>query len=138
MKKLLALAMMPFSAALANPMSSVAQEKFQASAGIELASSYVWRGQDLGNASIQPSLSLSWKGLSLSAWGSAGFSRNDTREVDLTICPADMESDDGSGSPDRRDMPLIQMAILTSDIDPMKFTGIPENQQSSTNKIVRI
>ena len=41
MKKLLALAMMPFSAALANPMSSVAQEKFQASAGIELASSYV-------------------------------------------------------------------------------------------------
>lgn len=40
MKKLLALAMMPFSAALANPMSSVAQEKFQASAGIELASSY--------------------------------------------------------------------------------------------------
>lgn len=56
MKKLLALAMMPFSAALANPMSSVAQEKFRASAGIELASSYVWRGQDLGNASIQPSL----------------------------------------------------------------------------------
>ena len=85
MKKLLALAMMPFSAALANPMSSVAQEKFQASAGIELTNSYVWRGQDLGNASIQPSLSLSWKGLSLSAWGSAGFSRNDTREVDLTI-----------------------------------------------------
>ena len=60
------------------------------------------------------------------------------RMADIGLCPADMESDDGSGSPDRRNMPLIQMTILTSDIDSMKFTGIPENQQSSTNKIVRI
>lgn len=77
--------MIPVSAALATPMSSVAQDKLQADAGVELTSSYVWRGQDLGNVSIQPSLALSCKGISLTAWGSTGFSRTDTKEIDLTI-----------------------------------------------------
>ena len=67
------------------PMSSVAQDKFEANVGADLVSSYIWRGQDLGNASIQPSISLSYKGISLSAWCTAGLAWSDTREFDLTL-----------------------------------------------------
>ena len=71
MKKLFAGTILTVLSAMSLPMSSVAQDKFEASVGADLVSSYIWRGQDLGNASIQPALSLSYKGISLSAWGSA-------------------------------------------------------------------
>ena len=49
-------------------------------------SSYIWRGQDLGNVSLQPTLGVAYKGLSLSAWGSVGLTdSNDTKELDLTL-----------------------------------------------------
>ena len=51
----------------------------------DLVSHYVWRGQDLGGVSIQPTLGVEWKGLSLSAWGSYGFDEDDTKEFDLTL-----------------------------------------------------
>ena len=36
--------------------------------------------------SLQPELSVAWKGLSLSAWGSVGLSdKDDARELDLTL-----------------------------------------------------
>ncbi len=85
MKKLFAGTILTVLSAMSLPMSSVAQDKFEASVGADLVSSYIWRGQDLGNASIQPALSLSYKGISLSAWGSAGLNWSDTREVDLTL-----------------------------------------------------
>jgi len=47
---------------------------------------YIWRGQDLGNVSLQPTLGVEWKGLSFSAWGSVGITRaEDTKELDLTL-----------------------------------------------------
>lgn len=65
---------------------ATAQDEVEASVGVDLVSSYIWRGQNLGNASIQPGLGLSWKGLSLSAWGSVGLaSAYDTKEFDLTL-----------------------------------------------------
>ena len=72
---------------LALPMGNSlhAQDKVSADIGAELVSSYIWRGQDLGGAAFQPSLSLSYKGLSLSAWGSVGFSQDDIKEFDLTL-----------------------------------------------------
>lgn len=66
--------------------SVAAQDKVEASLGADLVSRYVWRGQDLGGVSVQPSLGLSYKGISLSAWGSVGLSNpQDAREVDLTL-----------------------------------------------------
>ena len=64
---------------------AAAQDKVEAEVGADLVSGYIWRGQDLGNVSIQPSLSLAYKGFSLSAWGSAGFEKSDTKELDLTL-----------------------------------------------------
>ena len=71
-------------AALA-PAFSAAQERVTADVGADLVSSYVWRGQDLGGAALQPALSIGYRGFSLSGWGSVGFSRSDTKEFDLTL-----------------------------------------------------
>lgn len=62
-----------------------AQDKVTASLGADIVSGYIWRGQDLGNVSIQPSVSIGYKGLSLTGWGSVGFDRDDTKEFDLTL-----------------------------------------------------
>jgi hypothetical protein len=52
----------------------------------DIVSSYIWRGQDLGSAAIQPTLGIAYKGLSLSAWGSYAITNPaDTKEFDLTL-----------------------------------------------------
>ena len=71
--------------AIAVPAMGIAQDKVEASAGADLVSGYIWRGQDLGGVSIQPTLSVSYKGFSLSAWGTAGIEKEDTKEIDLTL-----------------------------------------------------
>ena len=38
------------------PVISMAQNKVEADIGADLVSGYIWRGQDLGNVSIQPLL----------------------------------------------------------------------------------
>ena len=51
----------------------------------DVVSKYIWRGQECGNVSLQPTLGIEYKGLSLSAWGSVGLSDPaDTKEFDLT------------------------------------------------------
>ena len=67
------------------PVVSMAQERITADVGAEVVSGYVWRGQDLGNVSIQPTLSLAYKGFSLTGWGSVGIDKDDTKEFDLTL-----------------------------------------------------
>ena len=62
-----------------------AQTGVEAHVGADLVSGYIWRGQDLGGISIQPSAGIAYKGLSLSAWGSVGFESKDTKEFDLTL-----------------------------------------------------
>ena len=72
--------------AVALPFRVGAQEKVEATLGADIVSNYIWRGQDLGAAAIQPSLGIGYKGLSLSAWGSCGLvDRDDTKEFDLTL-----------------------------------------------------
>ena len=66
-------------------LATFAQDKPTADAGAELVSSYIWRGQDLGNISLQPTLSIGWRGFALTAWGSAGLDKDDTKEFDLTL-----------------------------------------------------
>ncbi len=71
-------------AGLASPLR--AQDKVEASVGADLVSTYIWRGQKLGDAALQPSLSLGYKGLSLGAWGSYGLvNQDDSKEFDLTL-----------------------------------------------------
>lgn len=67
------------------PVATMAQDKVTADAGAELVSGYIWRGQDLGNVSLQPTLAIGYKGLSLSGWGSVGLDKDDTKEFDLTL-----------------------------------------------------
>lgn len=68
-----------------SPINSLyASEPVVGSIGVDLVSTYAWRGQKLDGAAIQPTLGLEWGGLSLSAWGSTGFS-GDYRELDLTL-----------------------------------------------------
>ena len=82
MKKILIITAILFTAAV----TAKAQDTLETSIGTDLVSQYVWRGQDLGGVSVQPTLGLGYKGLSLSAWGSAGLSNPaDTREFDLTL-----------------------------------------------------
>lgn len=57
----------------------------ETSAGGDIVSSYIWRGQYLGGVSVQPSASLSVAGLSITAWGSVGFDNSDAKEFDFTL-----------------------------------------------------
>jgi hypothetical protein len=63
----------------------MAQDKVEFGVGADVVSKYIWRGTDLGGPSVQPSLSVAYKGLSLTAWGSIGFDSEDDKEVDLTL-----------------------------------------------------
>ena len=71
--------------AMTVPATVTAQDEIETSIGADLVSAYEWRGQDLGGVSIQPSLSIAYKGLSLTAWGSVGIDKEDAKEIDLTL-----------------------------------------------------
>ena len=76
-----------FTAALGGVLSPLAaQDMVEATVQADVVSQYIWRGQDLGDVSLQPTLGLAYKGLSLTAWGSVGLSDpDDTKELDLTL-----------------------------------------------------
>ena len=61
------------------------KEKVSATLGVDFVNQYIWRGQDMANVSLQPTLGVEWKGLSLSTWGSVGFDKDDTKELDFTL-----------------------------------------------------
>ena len=64
----------------------LAQENVETTVAADVVSKYIWRGQDLGSAAVQPTLGIGYKGLSLSAWGSYGIADPaDTKELDLTL-----------------------------------------------------
>ena len=69
------------------PFQVSAQDKAEMTLRADIVSQYVWRGLNLGSASVQPTLGVSWKGLSLSAFGNMGFvDLSDPREIDLIGC----------------------------------------------------
>ena len=81
-----------FAMGLVMSMTAIAQDEIESESKIEttisgdIVSSYIWRGQDLGNVSLQPTLGIGYKGLSLTAWGSVGLTNSDdTKEFDLTL-----------------------------------------------------
>ena len=65
---------------------TIAQDELETTVAADVVSQYIWRGQDLGHVSLQPTLGIGYKGLSLSAWGSVGLTDSqDTKELDLTL-----------------------------------------------------
>lgn len=82
MKKILALAI---SALTLLPSSMMAQDKFEASLSCDLVSEYMWRGIHMADISLQPEVTISWKGLSLDATASTGFDKDDVKDIDITL-----------------------------------------------------
>lgn len=72
-------------ALLAGATSVKAQDKVETTVSADVVNQYYWRGQDLGDVSLQPTLGLGYKGFSLTAWGNVGLvDKDDTKEFDLT------------------------------------------------------
>jgi len=81
MKKIVLLAMV-----IGMSITTLAQNKVETTIAADFVSSYIWRGQDLGSAAVQPTLGVGFKGLSLTAWGSYGLANaSDAKELDLTL-----------------------------------------------------
>ena len=77
---------MPLAAQDAEPAAADENRRVKPILGADLVNQYLWRGQDLGNLSLQPTLGIEWQGLSFSAWGSVGLTNvKESKEVDLTL-----------------------------------------------------
>ena len=75
-----------FALGLVMSMTTHAQEKIETTIAADFVSSYIWRGLDCGDVSLQPTLGIGYKSLSLTAWGNVGLSNSsDTKEFDLTL-----------------------------------------------------
>lgn len=61
-----------------------AQDKATVSVGADLVSSYVWRGVFFSGASLQPTMSVAYKGLSIGAWGSTDIIDANYKEFDMS------------------------------------------------------
>ena len=76
-------------AALTLSSTASAQDKVTVHGNIDLVNNYVWRGMDQNSGfSVQPTLGLSYKGFSLSAWGSQSLTNNanrDVQELDINL-----------------------------------------------------
>ena len=80
-RRLFCLAAVCMAAVAAN-----AQDKVEGTIATDVVNQYIWRGQDIGDVSVQPTLGVAYKGVSLSAWGNVGLSdKDDTKEFDLTL-----------------------------------------------------
>ncbi len=67
-------------------MVSPLHAEIETTVGADIVSRYIWRGCDLGEAAIQPTLGVSAAGFDLSLWGSTGIvNSNDTKELDITL-----------------------------------------------------
>lgn len=67
------------------PFCAFAQDDVEATVSADIVSRYMWRGQDRGGFSVQPSGGVYWKGLSLTAFGNAGLDSSDPHEINLTL-----------------------------------------------------
>jgi len=53
---------------------------------IDLMSRYIWRGQEYGQSpSIQPSLSATWKNITLGSWGAYKLTGAGDQETDFSL-----------------------------------------------------
>ena len=85
MKKNLKKWVLLLMAAITLPVTSMAQDKVELSGNIDVVSAYLWRGQKLGNASLQTTAAVAYKGFSFTAWSTIAFDGNDGDEIDFTL-----------------------------------------------------
>lgn len=62
-----------------------AQEDPQASLQIDMLSTYMWRGTEVGGICIQPSAELKWMDATLKVMGSTGLRKDDVKEIDVSL-----------------------------------------------------
>ena len=66
--------------------TALAQDKVETTIKADFVNEYIWRGLKCGDVSVQPTLGVGYRGLSLTAWGSYGLSnKDDMKEFDLTL-----------------------------------------------------
>ncbi len=82
-KSLVSKTVLPVVLLAAGSSAVYAEGGVETTVGADIVSQYIWRGTDCGGISIQPSLGVEYKGLSLGAWGS--WDGKGTKEVDLTL-----------------------------------------------------
>lgn len=83
MKKVKGFAMLALTLAV---LPACAQDNVEGTIAADFVNQYIWRGQDLGDVAVQPTLGVAYKGVSLTAWGSYGLTdKDDTKEFDLTL-----------------------------------------------------
>ena len=66
-----------------------ASDKVTVNTGVDLYNRYVWRGRDIANTpSIQPTLSVTYGGFELGAWGAYTLSNetSESDEIDFWLC----------------------------------------------------
>ena len=71
---------------LSVPAVKAQENKIETTISADFVNQYIWRGQDLGHVSFQPTLGISYKGFAASAWGNVGLTdSSDTKEIDIDI-----------------------------------------------------
>lgn len=64
----------------------MAQDNVETTVSADIVNQYIWRGQECGEVSLQPTLGIDYKGFSLTAWGSTELSDfGNAKEFDLTL-----------------------------------------------------
>lgn len=86
MKKIFTLVVVVFMSMFGS-MMSMAQDKVEVALSADLVNQYIWRGQELDEFSVQPTLGVAYKGLSLTAWGSTNLDQSEAKikELDFTL-----------------------------------------------------
>ena len=86
MKKVKRLWLMAIAVLISTAATAQESESVETTIAADVVNQYIWRGVDAGNVSLQPTLGVAYKGLSLTAWGSVGLSESsDTKEFDFTL-----------------------------------------------------
>jgi hypothetical protein len=92
MKKIIIILALTLIGVSAFSFQAFAEKKdsgFTYEVGADIVTAYLWRGQNLGGLSIQPSVTLGWKGLYLGTWANIGADNwrfnNLKPELDITI-----------------------------------------------------
>lgn len=92
MKKIIIILALTLIGVSAFSFQAFAEKKdsgFTYEVGADIVTAYLWRGQNLGGLSIQPSVTLGWKGLYLGTWANIGADNwrfnNLNPELDITI-----------------------------------------------------
>lgn len=67
------------------PLSAFGQRNVEVDFQVDLVSNHIWRGTDFGDVSVQPTGTVSYRGMYASLFGSTGFSGLDIQRIDFSL-----------------------------------------------------